>query len=124
MINGGMPIAYVSDLDRSVTYYTETLGLKAVAVYPGHFAVIECGKGLTLGLHPASPQVPAPGTSGAITVCFNVDEPLDDVVATLTLRGVQFRGPVHDDPTSGMRFAFFGDPDGNDLWLSESPKSW
>jgi hypothetical protein len=36
----------------------------------------------------------------------------------LSNRGVQFRGPVRTD--TAVKLAFFGDPDGNALYLSEA----
>ena len=64
-----------------------------------------------------------PGTTGSISLGFNVNSPIDEVVATLQSRGVQFRGPIQDDADGGIRLAFFGDPDGNDLYLCEVTRS-
>lgn len=82
-----------------------------------HFAMVDAGGGLKVGLHPAGPTSPKPGARGAISVGFNVTAPIDQVVESLKARGVQFRGPIVDD--TAVRLAFFGDPDGNDLYLCQ-----
>ena len=124
MIHGGVATLYVSDMDRAVSFYTETLGLSLVQRWGDHWASIDAGDGLALGLHPMSEHAPKPGTSGSISVGLNVTQPIDEVVATLESRGVRFRGPVQQDAEGGIRLAFFGDPDGNDLYLCEVAKSW
>lgn len=124
MIHGGVATLYVSDMDRAVSFYTETLGLSLVQRWGDKWASIDAGDGLTLGLHPMSEHAPKPGTSGSISVGLNVTQPIDEVVATLESRGVRFRGPVQQDAEGGIRLAFFGDPDGNDLYLCEVAKSW
>lgn len=124
MIHGGVATLYVSDMDRAVSFYTETLGLSLVQRWGDKWASIDAGDGLTLGLHPMSEHAPKPGTSGSISVGLNVTQPIDEVVATLESRGVRFRGPVQQDAEGGIRLAFLGDPDGNDLYLCEVAKSW
>ena len=44
--------------------------------------------------------------------------PLETAVERLRARGVAFRGPVQDNPN--VKLAFFGDPDGNSLYLYET----
>jgi len=121
MISGINATVFVSNMDRSVDFYTKTLGLKLTARYGDHWAGIDIGKGAAIGLHPAeSPKSPKPGTSGSIQIGLSVDQPLDQVVADLQTKGVTFRGPIVDD--GQVRIAFFGDPDGNDLYLCEVKK--
>ncbi len=117
LIHGGSPTIYVSDLDRAVHFYTEVLGLQLQYRAGNEFAMIDGGGGLMLGLHPAGRQSPQPGTRGSISVGLNVSEPIERVVEVLEGRGVEFRGPIKDDDP--VRLAFFGDPDGNDLYLCE-----
>jgi catechol 2,3-dioxygenase-like lactoylglutathione lyase family enzyme len=112
-----MPTLYVSDLDASVAFYTAKLGLDLIERTDEHAVVGTAG--LRVGLYPATPAAPRPGTSGAITVGFGVAAPIEEAVGRLKERGVWFRGPVVQHP-AGKR-AFFGDPDGNDLYLWESP---
>lgn len=117
MISGGNATIYVSDLDRAVKFYTDTLGLKLQFQAGPHFAQIDAGRGMALGLHPTGPQSPKAGQRGSISVGLAVTDPLDQVVSKLRAKGVVFRGPIVDDKQ--VRLAFFGDPDGNDLYLSE-----
>jgi catechol 2,3-dioxygenase-like lactoylglutathione lyase family enzyme len=117
IVSGGHPTIYVSDFDVSVAFYTQKLGLKLVERFDNEWALLDAGHGLRLGLHPATPAAPRPGTSGAITIGFGVDGSLDEAIEALKARGVWFRGPIVEQ--RGIRVAFFGDPDGNDLYLSE-----
>jgi len=118
MIQGGNATLYVSDLDRAVKFYTGTLGFKLLFQAGPHYAQVDAGGGLQLGLHPTGPQSPTPGAKGSISVGLMVTQPIDQVVGELSRRGVKFRGPVRDD--GQVRLAFFGDPDDNDLYLCET----
>jgi catechol 2,3-dioxygenase-like lactoylglutathione lyase family enzyme len=124
MITGGNATIFVSDMDRAVAFYRDTLGLKLVQHFGNDWATIEAGSSLTLGLHPKSSHGPPPGTHGAISIGLTVDEPIDQVVQRLTGKGVRFRGPVVNDEKAGIALAFFGDPDGNDLYLCQLMRSW
>ena len=118
MINGGNATIFVTNMDRAVAFYTETLGLRLLSRAGDHWAGIDAGGGLQLGLHPAAQRSPAPGTAGSITVGFSVDEPIEQVVAILKQRGVQVDGPSSD--AGQLRLAYFADPDGNALYLAEA----
>ncbi len=119
MITGGNATVFVTDMDRAVTFYTQVLGLKLGARYGDHWAQMEAGRSLTIGLHPRSERSPAPGTSGAISIGLTIEEPIDETVRRLSEMGVRFRGPVVRDDKGGVALAFFGDPDGNDLYLCQ-----
>ena len=117
MIKGANATVFVSDLDRAVQFYRDVLGLKLQFQAGKEFAQFDAGSGTMIALHPAGPHSPKPGSRGAIQVGFGLDQPLDQVVKTLQGKGVAFRGPIVDDPP--VRLAFFGDLDGNDLYLCE-----
>ncbi|HEY6277751.1 MAG TPA: VOC family protein [Streptosporangiaceae bacterium] len=117
MIAGGSPTVYVSDMDAAVQFYTGVLGLQLEFRAGDHWASVNAGAGLRIGLHPAGEHTPPPGTRGAITIGLLVDEPIDTVVARLTERGVPFAGPVRAERM--LKLAFFHDPDGNELYLAE-----
>ena len=123
MLRGGSPTIYVSDLNKAVDFYTKSIGLRLQFRAGDHFAQIDAGGGFSLGLHPQSPHGPKPGAHGAISVGFSVTQPLDQVITTLKQRGVVFRGPIIDDANGSIRLAFFGDPDGNDLYLCENKRA-
>jgi catechol 2,3-dioxygenase-like lactoylglutathione lyase family enzyme len=119
LFTGGNATIYVTDMDRSVQFYTETLGLQLAFRAGDSWAQIEAGRGLTLGLHVALHGVPSPGTNGAITVGFEVARPIDEVAQELGRRGVAVRRPPSD---GAAKLAFFSDPDGNSLYAAEVPK--
>jgi catechol 2,3-dioxygenase-like lactoylglutathione lyase family enzyme len=120
VIKGGNATIYVSHMGRSVAFYTEVLGLRLAFRAGDYWATIDAGQGFQLGLHPAGADGPAPGTAGAVTVGLAVDAPIEQVISTLTERGVDFRGPVIDEGM--LKLAFFTDPDGNGLYLAEQTR--
>jgi catechol 2,3-dioxygenase-like lactoylglutathione lyase family enzyme len=117
MIKGGNATVFVSDMDRAVRFYNETLGLKIAYRAGDHFCMIDAGAGFLIGLHPPASNAAKPGTSGSIQIGLDVQEPIQDVVDSLRTRGVNFHGPVIDD--SAVKLAFFNDPDGNVLYLCQ-----
>jgi predicted enzyme related to lactoylglutathione lyase len=117
MISGGNATVFVSDMDRAVEFYTGVLKLKLTNRFGNNWATVEAGKSLTIGLHPARPNYPAPGARGGIMLGLEVDEPIDVVISRLTEKGVRMKGGVvRDEPGA---FVHFEDPDGNELYLWE-----
>jgi predicted enzyme related to lactoylglutathione lyase len=116
MLTTGIATIFVTDMDRSVRFYTEVLGLRLTQRFGNHWAQVEAER-LTIGLHPASAQNPA-GRDGSITIGFALSTSIEDAVSTLQQKGVKFRGPIAQDPNAG-KFAYFEDPDGNVLYLIE-----
>ena len=47
----------------------------------------------------------------------------DQVVKRLGSKGVRFRGPIVRDENAGIALAFFGDQDGNDLYICQMTSS-
>ena len=94
MISGGNATIFVSNMDAAVQFYTQVLGLKLTNRFGDHWGTVEAGRGLTIGLHPASPKYPAPGTKGAMMLGLEIDEPIAGVVDRLTERGVRFTSVV------------------------------
>ena len=121
MINGGNATIFVSDMDRAVDFYTKVLGLKLRMRAENHWAEVEAGSDLVIGLHPASPSAEPPGTPGAIHIGLNVTEPLEEVQKRLAKHGVSFVGDIVSDEPG--RFARFNDPDGNHLYFWEHCES-
>jgi len=101
------------DIDLSVDFYGDTLGLRRSVYMPGrNYAEFETGN-LTLSVIDAEKMGlehhPQP-TAIALHV--------DDVAAarkTLEARGVEFRGDTFD--TGVCHMAFFADPEGNAFML-------
>jgi predicted enzyme related to lactoylglutathione lyase len=100
-----------------VHFYTEVLGLKLTNRFGNNWATVEAGKGLTIGLHPASPKYPAPGTKGAMMLGLEIDEPIESVVARLSEKGVRMKGSIVRDVAGS--FGHLEDPDGNEIYLWE-----
>jgi catechol 2,3-dioxygenase-like lactoylglutathione lyase family enzyme len=117
MFSGGNVTVYVSNMDRAVRFYSETLGLKLAYRFGDHWASIEAGTGLTIGLHPASSQSPA-GRKGSMAIGLQLTGSLRDAVSALTAKGVRFQGDVINEGKAGS-FIGFEDPDGNQLYLAE-----
>jgi catechol 2,3-dioxygenase-like lactoylglutathione lyase family enzyme len=117
MITGGNVTVFVADMDRAVRFYTDVLGLRLAQRFGDHWASIDGGPGLSIGLHPASAQSPA-GCPGSITIGLQVAANLRGEVERLRGRGVVFDGDIVDD--GAVLFANFADADGNALYLCET----
>lgn len=115
MIKEANVTVIVSDLNRAIKFYTETLGLKLVNQIQNQWAEIQ-SPGLTIGLHPAGPHGPKPGNSESLAIGFTVDN-LDNDVITFTNKGIVFSPNITED--GPVRLAFFTDPDKNPLYLCE-----
>ncbi len=106
----------VSDLDRSIRFYTETLGFVLTERRDDlRFAHIACGvEGLQLGL---SAGGDAPPDTGTIVLNFGVRGDIEAARAALEKRGVVFDGPTRVIPGK-VRLAGFRDPDGYRIRLA------
>jgi predicted enzyme related to lactoylglutathione lyase len=117
MISGGNATIIVADMDNSIRFYTEVLGLKLTNRFGNDWATVSAGDGLTIGIHPSSPKYPSPGAKGAIILGLDIDIPVDQAVAHLARHGVKVAGAiVRSDPGS---FVHLEDPDGNEIYLWE-----
>ena len=117
MITGGNATVLVSNMDRAVHFYTEVLGLKLTNRFGDNWATVAAGKGLTIGLHPASPKYPAPGAKGGVMLGLEIEGAIDKVVDSLGKKGVRFKGSVVRDQAGN--FIHLEDPDGNEIYLWE-----
>jgi catechol 2,3-dioxygenase-like lactoylglutathione lyase family enzyme len=118
MFAGGLVTVFVTDMDRSVRFYTEQLGLKLLQRYGNEFATVDGGHGLTIGLHPAATASTAVTKKSGVSIGLYLTGSIRDAVTTLEGRGITFDGPIIKEDKAGM-FAFFNDPDGNSLYLAE-----
>src|SRR5712691_7571916 len=117
MITGGNATVFVSNMDRAVLFCSDVLCLRLTNRFGDHWATVEAGKGLTIGLHPASPKYPAPGTKGAMMLGLEIDEDIEGVVGQLNATGALITGPVIEDQAG--RFDHVEDPDGNKIYAWE-----
>jgi catechol 2,3-dioxygenase-like lactoylglutathione lyase family enzyme len=101
----------ISDMDRSVLFYVDTLGFTLKNRYGNHWAEIEA-PGLSIGLHPTSKAIIA---GNNLQIGLSVTD-LDNAVQLLKEKGVEFE--IQDDQK--VRLAAFKDPDGNMLYLAQT----
>jgi metallothiol transferase len=115
----------VSDLDKSLEFYTQILGLKITEreySKPGIEYFLDCGTGL-IGLIAGDKQGPkhlfADGGLGANHVSFRVStSDFDGVVETLKAKQV----PIHFFKKREKSWSvYFSDPDGNKLEITAWP---
>jgi catechol 2,3-dioxygenase len=117
MISGGNATIFVANMDRSVRFYTDVLGLQLTNRFGNDWATVKAGEGLTIGLHPVSPKYPPPGTKGAIVLGLEIDVPIEDAIARLSQKGVRVNGTItRSEPGN---FVGLEDPDGNEIYLWE-----
>ena len=135
MITSGNVTLMVADFKGALRFYTETLGMRLASRVGEEWAEVET-EGLTIGLHPrnkgaaagsaaagsaagdAGAGAPggASGGSGNFSIGLQVDS-IEDAMKALQSKGIRFQGaPVDDDM---VRLAFFGDREGNALYLCE-----
>ncbi|SDN70759.1 Catechol 2,3-dioxygenase [Paenibacillus sp. yr247] len=114
MYKNGNVTVMVSDLNKAVRFYVDILGLRLQYEVPGRWAQIEA-PGLTIGLHPSNEHGPNPGNSESISIGLEAQN-FAAAMETLQTRGVEF-SPIMEDKAT--RIAYFGDPDGNPLYLIE-----
>ena len=119
MVSGGNATIIVADMDRSIRFYTEVLGLKLTNRFGNDWATVSGGESLTIGLHPASDNYPTPGTRGSIFLGLDIDLPLERAVSRLAGHGVSIEGIVVRSDAGN--FASLHDPDGNEIYLWEKP---
>jgi predicted enzyme related to lactoylglutathione lyase len=103
----------VSDVSRSVDFYSGTLGLE-ITQQEDEWAELEAN-GLKIGLNAREDE----GGVGGGVLAFQPDEGVEEAVEELRAAGVDFPDGVTEHPWG--RIATFHDPDGNDLQLYEPP---
>ena len=104
----------VTDIDRAVAYYRDTLGMRFLFQAPPGLAFFDCA-GVRLML-----DGPAKAQAGMSSVIYYKVDDLQDASTVLSERGVQFENPPHliaTLPDHELWMAFFRDPDANLLAL-------
>jgi len=115
----------VTDIDRSIAFYTKQLGFALEAHVGEAFASVSLGKlRLILGGPGSSGARPMPDgrkqePGGWNRILIYVDD-LDAHIDRLKKQGVPFRNKVEAGP--GGRQIQIEDPDGNPIELHEAPK--
>ena len=107
----------VTDVERSVAFYRDVLGLSHLFTVSGQpMAFFASGD---VRLYLGRPE--APGYTSHCVLYFTVDD-IDAEVARLTAAGVEFDGQphvVHRDGATELWMAGFVDPDGHRIILMQ-----
>ncbi|NJP90468.1 VOC family protein [Nonomuraea sp. FMUSA5-5] len=111
----------VSDLDATIAFYSQVLGMEAVTFGEGRRA-LRFGRS-KINLHEAGrefePRAARP-VPGSADLCFIVAESMETIVAELGAHGVEIEeGPVgRTGAAGGILSVYVRDPDGNLIELS------
>ena len=101
----------VADMQRSIAFYRDVLGLNAVEV-SDYWSEFEAGP-VHIGLHPGRTDEPTQFESGTDAGTLNIvlqSPDLDVAIDRLRKRGVDVQGPMNLEGMPPM--ATFSDPDG------------
>jgi catechol 2,3-dioxygenase-like lactoylglutathione lyase family enzyme len=105
--------AMVSDVDRAVDFYVETLGFGLREKYGSKYAEVQVN-GFVMGLHLRDSGTMEVGGSNGLFIGFRVED-LDSSMADLRIKGVKFSTGVEEGVAG--KFVYFADPDGNKLYF-------
>ncbi|MBA3423431.1 MAG: VOC family protein [Rubrobacteraceae bacterium] len=114
----------VSDVEETIRFYTEVLGMRAVTFGDGRRALAFGGQ--KINLHQAGsefePKAAHP-TPGSADFCLVTRKPLGEIMEHLVGRNVEvLQGPVERTGALGvMESVYIRDPDGNLVELSCYP---
>lgn len=111
----GQLLIPVTDLDRAIAFYRDTLGVRFLFSAPPRMAFFQAGQ---VRLLVGEPE-PGSAASRASMIYFRVPD-IHAVVRTLQARGVEFihdAHVVHRTPNTELWLCDFSDPDGNPLCL-------
>jgi methylmalonyl-CoA/ethylmalonyl-CoA epimerase len=111
----GQILIPVTDLERAIGFYRDTLGVKFLFAAPPQMSFFQTGNVRLLIGVPEQEHLQQRGS----TVYFKVSD-IDAAHRTLTERGVKFAAEphrVHRAPTHELWLTEFQDPDGNHLAL-------
>ena len=107
----------VSDMDRSVAFYRDVLGLRHLFTVPGQAMAFFDAGGVRLYL-----AVPEDERFRSRPVVYYTVADVDAAYAAVTGRGAQSLSPphrVHRDEAGELWMAFVSDPDGTPVGLCE-----
>ena len=125
----GHAVLRVRDLERSLAFYRDTLGLKEVARYGARMVFLSCGENHhDLALQEIGKGAPAlnPAAVGLYHLAFKVGDNLQDLVEMkrrLEAAGVQILGASDHNVSKAL---YVLDPDGIEieLYTDEDPPIW
>ncbi|ELC0660745.1 VOC family protein [Vibrio fluvialis] len=114
----------VADIDATVAFYSEILGMTPVTFGEGRRALSFGNQRINLHLLGAEFEPKARTVqAGSADLCFITHTPLDMVIVTLHEHGIEIEeGPVTRTGAVGpIRSVYVRDPDGNLIELSNYP---
>lgn len=109
-------IILVSDIEQSVAFYRDGLGLPATFVTPDWAEFRLAGGSLTLRRHDGPPPGDMGWGAGRVTLGFEVPD-LQTLATHLAAGGVEFNLPPTTQPEAGGMMALVCDPDGVPIML-------
>jgi catechol 2,3-dioxygenase-like lactoylglutathione lyase family enzyme len=115
----------VDDVDRSVAFYVDKLGLELAYLASPAFAMLRNSDGGLIGLlslDEASKEgvaAASPDQRRGVHIEFTTDD-LDGLHADLVAAGVEFAQAPHDEPWERAMTAY--DPDGYSVEFSQGPR--
>jgi len=107
---------FVSNVDRALDFYTRVLGLGLKENYGSKYAEVQ-KEGFVIGLHLKDNANPIPNEPNSMSIGLRVEN-LERSMAELRNKGLTFSTAILDAIEG--RFAYFEDPDGNQLYLWQS----
>ncbi len=113
---------YVTDLERTKEFYTETIGLPLLSFVNGRHVFFRAGESVLLCFVAAvtekEKELPPHGARGFIHFAFEVEkEEYDNALQNIKTIGVSI---LHEHTwKAGLRSFYFHDPDGNLLEVIE-----
>jgi lactoylglutathione lyase len=110
-------VIYVSDMDRSTTFYRDTLGLPLKFTTPGWTEFNNGGTTLALHRHMSGETNNAQPAAGQATLVFTVDD-IQSTYEDLNAHGVTFSLQPQKQ-VSGQTLAVLLDPDGFGITLQQ-----
>lgn len=121
-----MPILAVSDLEKSLSFYTEKLGFEKMISFPGPdgslvFAFVGLGPAVNIGLQ-LSPTPEGTRGDGAVFMIYLPDgQEIDPYYEQVKAKGVAIETEIADQYWGDRTFSV-KDPDGFYLTLAKSVK--
>ena len=98
----------VTNMSKSISFYTKILGFNLLHTYGDHYAQI-AAPGINIGLHPSDKKT---NPSGAVSIGFTVAD-FDEAKRTL----LEFSIAFEDRKEEGGTFVHFKDPDDTPLYF-------
>jgi len=106
----------VKNIEASIAFYMEVLGMKALTFGPGRKALAFCSQKINLHAQGCefAPKALQP-TPGSADLCFTSAVPLSDVLAHMASHGgTVIEGPIQRTGATGpILSVYLRDPDGN-----------